>query len=230
MFKISNRQIIDVVKYDINSAILVEKMPALDGSSKYKVNYFVINFNTGEKENITKSAYQLSKFGNYYEQICNKINNYVDCDATQLNNKKILTIFSNGESGVFNNGELEWNGNFSYNDSPLCGLALDGDYFWSFCKKENCVIRYSTENMSVDLRIGGKDNETFYQPCHISSDEKYIYVCCEPNKVRRIDRKSFVVSDYAEFKTNVLKFYKFHNNVIISTNNGCYLINENEQQ
>ena len=49
MIKISNREIIDVVKYGSNKAIFVEKRPLFDEGGRYKVNYFVLNFDTGEK-------------------------------------------------------------------------------------------------------------------------------------------------------------------------------------
>ncbi len=230
MFKISNRQVIDVIKYNDNSAIIVEKRPFIDGSGKYNVSYFVINFETGKKEGITKNAYLLTKFGSAYEQICKKITNFVDCEVQLLSNRNVLAIFTNGEGGLFDtDGELIWNGSFTYNDSPLCGIALDGDYFWSFCKKENCVIRYSTENMNVDLRIGGADSTTFTNPCHISSDDDYIYVSCEPDKVRKIDRTNFVVSDFAKFNAELKRFYKFGKYSIISVQNGCYLISDDDE-
>ena len=66
MIKISNREIIDVVKYGSNKAIFVEKRPLFDEGGRYKVNYFVLNFDTGEKEVITKNAYLMQKFGTHY--------------------------------------------------------------------------------------------------------------------------------------------------------------------
>ena len=46
MIKISNREIIDVLKYSDDKVILVEKKPNVDASG-YGVNYFILNFSTG---------------------------------------------------------------------------------------------------------------------------------------------------------------------------------------
>lgn len=229
MIKLSNKDIIDVVKYSENGAIIVEKMPLYE-EGKYKVNYFVINFETGEKEALTKNVYLLKKFGSSYNDICNKINNFVQCDTQILPNKNILAIYPNGEGGIFdNNGNIIWSGSFSHNDKTVCGIALDGNYFWGYCKEENCVIRYNTENMNVDLRIGSAYAETFVNPCHISADEKYVYVCCAQNKVRVIDKTNFVVSDYAVFNAPLCRFYKFGKYSIMCMENACYLLNDDEK-
>ena len=62
MIKISNKQIIDVVRFSDDKAVLVEKVPKLNSES-YGVNYFLLNFNDGKKEIVTKDAYLLKKFG-----------------------------------------------------------------------------------------------------------------------------------------------------------------------
>lgn len=228
MVKLSNKEIIDVVKYNDNSAIIVEKMPLFE-EDRYKANYFVINFETGEKEVITKNAYLLKKFGSAYNVICKKINNFVQCESQILSNRNVLAVYPNGEAGIFDtNGEIIWSGCFKHNDNAVCGIALDGDYFWGYCQSENCVIRYNCENMNVDLRIGSIDSETFVSPSHISADDKCVYVCSQPDKVRMIDKTNFVVTDLAAFNAPLKRFYKFGKHSIICMENGCYLHNDNE--
>ncbi len=227
MFKISNREIIDVVKYHEDNAIIVEKMPLLDSLNQYKVNYFVINFKTGEKEVITKNAYLLKKFGTNYSKISDTIANFVQCDAAILSNRNVLIIFPNGQTGMFDsNGEIKWNKTLTYNEASVSGMAIDGDYFWGFCKDENCVIRYTCDNLKVDLRIGGKDANTFINPNFISSDDNNIYVCCNSSKVRMIDKSNFTVSDLTGTMSGVERFYKFSNYSILCTTDGAYLIDD----
>lgn len=89
--------------------------------------------------------------------------NFVQCDAGVLYDRRVLAVFPNGEAGIFDRDELEWNGTFEYHDQPVKHLALDGKYFWSVYLNETVLLDILF-NMSVDLRIGGKETDTFLNP------------------------------------------------------------------
>ncbi len=225
---ISTKEIVDVVKYNDSSAIIVEKIP-LANPSQYKVQYSVINFITKSIDVSTKSAYLLKKFGSNFKRISEIIPNFVQCEAAVLYDRRVLAIYPNGESGIFDrDGELEWSGSFEYHEKPVKCLALEGKYFWSVCNQENCVIRYSSQNMKVDLRIGGIDAQTFINPNHICFDEGNLYVCCDNNKVRKIDGSNYTVSDYLNFTNTIKRFYKYGNYSIAVMADGTYVMENNE--
>lgn len=222
MIKISNREIIDVVKYSPTKAIIVEKKP-ISEFGQYRLSYFVLNFENGDKEVITKNAYLMKKFGSSFKKITETIANYAECDSTILPNRNVLLVFPNGQLGMFDTGgELKWNNELKYNEKIVNGLAPDGDYFWSCCKEENCVIRYNAENINVDIRVGSNEAETFIKPSFVSADDRYIYVCCNGAKVRKIDKSNFTVSDVKEY-TDLKKFYKHNEFSIICTTIGAYI-------
>ena len=209
MKQISTKEIVDLFAYNKDSAVLVEKRP-LPGNAQYKVNYSVVNFATGEQEVITKSAYLLRKFGSAFQKISTEIPNFVQCDAAVLYDRRVLVIYPNGEAGIFDReGTLEWNGMFQYHDAPVKHLALEEKYFWSVCPGENAVIRYACQNMKVDLRIGGKDAQTFVNPQHICQYNGDLYVACGGNKIRKIDGMDYTVSDYRTFSQQVKRYHKF---------------------
>lgn len=223
MLKISNKEIIDIVKYTESKVIFVEKKPFGD-LSQYRANYFILNFETGEKEVITKSAYLLRKFGPNYKKITETIANYVQCDTASLPNRNVLVIFPNGQTGLFDaQGSMKWNGTLKYNDKIVAGMANDEEYFWSCCKDENCVIRYTADNIKVDIRIGGKNAVTFIKPDFVSADDEFIYVCCDGCKVRKIDKSNFTVSDVKGSFFGLKKFYKLGKFSIICTSDGAYI-------
>jgi hypothetical protein len=216
-------EIIDIVKYSDSKIIFVEKKPFGD-MAQYKVDYFILNFDSGEKEVITKNAYLLKKFGSNYKKIIEKVANYVQCDAYCMPNKNVIVIFPNGQAGLFDsNGEMIWNSTLTYNDKIVTCAADDEEYFWTCCKDENCVIRYSCDNIKVDIRIGGKDSSTFSNPDSVSSDENYIYVCCDGCKVRKINKSNFAVTDIDGTYDGLKKFYKHDRFSIICTANGAYI-------
>ena len=222
LIKISNREIIDVVKYSPTKAIIVEKK-LLSAPGQYTLSCFVLNFENGDKEVITKNAYLMKKFGSSFEKITEKIANYAECDSTILANRNVLLVFPNGQLGMFDSdGELKWTDELSYNEKTVNGLAPDGEYFWSCCMDENCVIRYNADNINIDIRVGSNEAKTFIRPSFVSADDNYIYVCCNRAKVRKIDRSNFTVSDVKEY-SDLKKFYKHNEFSIICTSNGCYV-------
>ncbi len=221
---ISSKEIVDIIKYSDNSVILVEKKPLPD-PSQYKVQYSVVDFENKSIDVVTKGAYLLKKFGANFKRISQIIPNFVQCDSAVLYDRRVLAIYPNGEAGIFDrDGELEWSGVFEYHNKTVKHLALEGKYFWSVCPVENCVIRYSCQNMKVDLRIGGSEAQTFINPTHVSFDGSDIYVCCDSNKVRRIDGSNYTVSDYLNFTDSVKRFYKFGDNALAVMTNGTYLL------
>ncbi len=227
MNKISNKEIIDVIKFSSDKIIIVEKIPVIEATG-FKANYYIINLKTGEKEAITKNAYLMKKFGaSAYRSICEVIANFVQCDSVILPNRDVFIIFPNGQCGLFDsNGEIKWNKTLTYNESSVNSLAADGDCIWCCCKEENCVIRYFAENAQFDLRIGSKEASTFSSPFFVSSDENSIYVCCEGGRLRSIDRENFTVTDVSTSIPGLKSFYRFGRHSLICTTDGAYITEE----
>lgn len=225
---ITNKDIVDVVKYNDTSAIIVEKIP-LSNPSQYKVQYSVVDFVNKSIDLSTKSAYLLRKFGSNFKRISEIIPNFVQCEASVLYDRRVLAIYPNGEAGIFDrDGEISWSGTFDYHEKPISCMALEGKYFWSICNGENCVIRYACQNMKVDLRIGGIDAPTFVNPTHICYNNGDIYVCCDSNKVRKIDGRNYTVSDYLNFTNTIKRYYKFGDYAIAVMADGAYVMENNE--
>lgn len=223
MIKISDREIIDIINYNDNKMIIVEKRP-LGELNKYKANFYALNFNNGSKEPLTKNAYLLKKFGNQFEKITDTITNYVQCDSIAFPSKNIFVIFPNGQTGLFNEfGEMRWSGVLKYNEHNCSSAAEDGEYFWTCCPDENCVIRYTADSIKLDLRIGSKDAPTFSKPIFASADDKFIYICNEDGRIRKISKSNFAVSDFNGTYPGLKRFYKHGRFSIICTSKGAYI-------
>ncbi len=224
MEKITNKEIIDVVKFSDDKLIFVQRNPLSDPND-FKADYYIINFTTGVREVVTKKAYLLKKFGAASEKICEMIKDFIKCQAMILKDKSVLVVFPNGQIGLFSpEGDLLWNKELSFNGSPVFSLAEDEDAFWCVCKDENSVMRYSTDNFAVDIRIGSKDAQTFSEPDFVSADEKYVYVCCK-NRVRKIDKETLIVSSIDDYFPNLSRFYRFKDVSIICCSDGLYFDN-----
>lgn len=228
MIRISRKDIVDVLRYDDKKAVIVEKNPILN-TNQFKASYSVVDFENKTMEVLTKKAYLFKKFGSSFEQISKVIPNFVQCNAAILYDRRVLVLYPNGEAGIFDrDGELVWSGYFKYHGETVNSLTLDGKYFWCICPAECCAIRYSCQNMQVDLRIGGKDASTFVKPTHISVDNGEIYVCSSTNMVRKIDGNDLTVSDYLSFEEPVKQYYKYGDYAIAVLSSGTYLLQNNQ--
>ncbi|MBR1531153.1 MAG: hypothetical protein IJ643_03715 [Eubacterium sp.] len=222
MIKITNKNIIDVVKYSDTIIIFAESVPMGD-LAEAKSNFFILDFETGEKEVVTTSVYKMKKYGHAFERICQQISEYVNCSAIILENKNVLVMSEDSEAGLFDrDGELVWTKKLRYNDEPVTSLVNDGEYFWSVCKNEDSVIRFNAENFNTDIRIGGKEQDTFSAPYFASADENYVYVCCS-DKVRKISKDDLTVSDVDGIYETPKQFYKLGRFSILCNFDGTYI-------
>ena len=96
MIRISTKEIVDVMKYDENKAVIVEKRPILN-TNQFKARYSVVDFENKTKEVLTKNAYLFKKFGSSYEQISKVIPNFVQCNAAILYDRRVLVLYPNGD-------------------------------------------------------------------------------------------------------------------------------------
>ena len=222
MIKISNKEIADVVKFSDTKVIFAEKVLMGDLAST-KASFFVLDFESGEKEAVTTGVYKLKKFGRSYEKICDKITDFVNCDAIILKDKSVLVMFEGGEAGLFDSdGEMLWNKKLLFNDIPVTSLAYDGEYIWCVCSGEDCVIRYNTDNFNIDIRIGGKEQNTFRSPHFASADDEYIYICCA-DKIRKISKEDLTVSDEEGIYEVPRRYYRLGRFSILCRYDGAYI-------
>ena len=83
--------------------------------------------------------------------------------------------------------------------------------------------------LSHDLRIGGKDAQTFVNPRHICQYNGDLYVACGGNKIRKIDGMDYTVSDYRTFSQQVKRYHKFGQYALVVLESGTYLVDESKE-
>ena len=83
--------------------------------------------------------------------------------------------------------------------------------------------------LSHDLRIGGKDAQTFVNPRHICQYNGDLYVACGGNKIRKIDGMDYTVSDYRTFSQQVKRYHKFGQYALVVLESGTYLVDETKE-
>lgn len=134
-------EICDIVPY--SNGIIFAKKEMLD-DNRCKVTFYGYDIKRAKPIPVTKSVYQLNKFGNAFKAICDNIGDYISCDTAVMRNKDIAVVYPSGETGIFDkDGNSKWSGDLFYHDSPVQGVAADGPLIWCTVPEQNAIINYS---------------------------------------------------------------------------------------
>lgn len=139
MKKIVDFEICDIVPY--SNGIIFAKKEMLD-DNRCKVTFYGYDIKRAKPIPVTKSVYQLNKFGNAFKAICDNIGDYISCDTAVMRNKDIAVVYPSGETGIFDkDGNSKWSGDLFYHDSPVQGVAADGPLIWCTVPEQNAIIK-----------------------------------------------------------------------------------------
>ena len=95
MKKIVDFEICDIVPY--SNGIIFAKKEMLD-DNRCKVTFYGYDIKRAKPIPVTKSVYQLNKFGNAFKAICDNIGDYISCDTAVMRNKDIAVVYPSGET------------------------------------------------------------------------------------------------------------------------------------
>ena len=199
MKKIVDFEICDIVPY--SNGIIFAKKEMLD-DNRCKVTFYGYDIKRAKPIPVTKSVYQLNKFGN-------NIGDYISCDTAVMRNKDIAVVYPSGETGIFDkNGNSKCSGDLFYHDSPVQGVAADGPLIWCTVPEQNAIINYSVTHKKFSLRIGGDSSTAFDNPC----------------KIRTINLKDFSVNDFRLFDEPIYRYLRVCGREIAVLESGVYIL------
>lgn len=223
MLKIVSLDIIDVIPISTGiSFVLRDDMP--DGGTK--VSFYRFNNSTKQIQHINKDDYLNAKFGKNGPEIARGLGDYVSCDTSTLWNGNSFVVYSSGEFGIFDNdANLIKTGILSYHGEPAKDATVENNYIWAVVPNLNLIIKYSTLQDRIILRIGGDTTTTFSCPESLEIYDNYIYVCNSgSNIIKRISLNDYSVTDFKEFNEPVYKYLRVAGNEFVVLSSGVYML------
>lgn len=223
MKKIFDFEVFDIIP--CSNGIIASRKELVDGNS-FKVSFIKFDLETFRLTAVTKDIYQLNKFGENYAIITDAIGDYVSCEAAVFKNKTVAVVFSTGETGVFDKrGRNLWTGDLLYHDCPINSVVANGTYFWSAIPLQNSIISYSIPQKKFSMRIGSENSPTFSEPVSASLYDNELYVCnAGSKKIRTVDLKNYLASDYRQFDESVYKYIRSCGKEFVVLSSGVYLL------
>ena len=175
---------------------------------------------------IKRSVYLKIKFGYEYEDIAKQLGDYVSCDVGVLGDNKIMAVFPNGEYSIFNaDGSLNLSSQLTYHGSPVCDIAVDGQYVWCAVPDENAIIKYSPRDGRILLRVGGGETTAFERPCSLTLIGNSLYISNRSSKkIRTFNIQTNAVRDYRVFTEKVFKYINVNGREFAWLKSGLYVL------
>ncbi len=224
MIKIVSLDILDLIEFPSGVMFVLREQ---QGKENVKVAFYCYDIDTNSIASVTKNAYLLTKFGSSYNQIASQLGDYVSCDTARIRNSQVFVIYSSGEIGFFDDqGNIINTDDLNYNGSPARDAAVDSNNnIWSVVPEQNVLIRYSTQQNRITLRLGADANNTFSCPVSVSEYDGYLYVCnADSKRIKKVNLTDFSVEDYKSFDECIYKYIRVGEHEFVILDSGVYLL------
>ncbi len=198
-------EIINITSFDRGFVFAVKKESS-DGL--HKVKFYGYDAVNDKFSSVKKVVYLKIKFGFEYEEIVEKLGDYVSCDSAIFSDGRVMTIYPGGEYSLFNpDGTVSVSSLLTYRGSGAYDLSPDGDFVWCVIPDENAIIKYSPSDGRIPMRIGGGNSTTFDRPCSVTVSGETLYVCSSGTRaIREYNTKTNKIRDFMTFDEKVYKF------------------------
>ena len=192
--------------------------------NKLTVNFYGYDAVNDAFSHIKRDVFLKVKFGYEFDDIAKQLGDYVSCDVGVLSDNKIMAIFPNGEYHIFNtDGSVNVSSLLTYHGSPVCDIAVDGNYIWCAVPNENAIIKYSPREGRILLRVGGGETTAFERPSALTMIGSNLYICNQASyKVRVLNVQTNSIRDYRVFNEKVYKFIHVNGREFVWLKSGLY--------
>ncbi len=224
MKKIVDDSIIDIVPFTYG---FVYAKKETDENGNARAAFYCFNAQTKKVEAVRRSGYLHTKFGEHFEKISKSVGNFIFCDVVTLPaSGETVALFPESKMYYFDsNGDLIWDEELCYRESPVKGLVADEDCVWFVVPEKKSIVRFSPSTRKIYIRIGGNESSTFENPVGITKVGNMLYVsCADSKKIRKIDLQTYSVKDHRVFAEPVYKFFRILGKEYVLLDSGFYML------
>lgn len=214
----------------IPNGIVAAVLENVDEDGKCTVEYRMVSLDSGNKQRVTNSIYNLSKFGATHKSIELQLENHLDCRACAMKNGETFIVEFGGICKYLDSdGYTKWKGDIVFDGEKPADVAFDGKFLWMCFSKHNTIVRYNPADMRQNLRIGNGATDDFASPCGFFFENGFLYVCTGDNKsVWRIDTDTYESAAMFEFVEPIYQYQHVLNYDIFCLKSGIYAVDHED--
>jgi len=190
-----------------------------------EISYKMISFDTRRITDIAKNIYMINKFGNSYKMMERLCDNYVTAKSIILPGGKVFLLHDDGSAQVVDaDGEPLWTGTLIYHHHLPSDAVLFSDGLWVAYENANVLLKYSLQNMRLELRVGG-NNSPFEGPCDLFAEAGELVVCNKNSgTIKSINLNTYNVLEYEKFDEPLLQYVCVKGYRFVALESGLYVI------
>lgn len=199
-----------------------DKANKSDGKSI--VSYKQHSFDDGSIELVTKSVYQMNKFGLNYEFYAANLSDYLNCKAVALSNMAMLIAYYNGTAEIYDKlCNKKWSGSLKYKGFAPADVVAQGDFLWCSYPESNAVIKYNINSMQQTFRAGGGTQGGIIEPYGLwLQDDRLIITSSASGIIQSLSLDTFYSEELYDVGEPALQYMKIDSNEIVLTRSGIY--------
>ncbi len=192
---------------------------------KVIVSFKMLSFETGRLTDVAKNIYFVTKFGNNYNSIIKKCDNYITAKSLILPNSMVFLLLRNGEAQLIDtDGTPVWKGALTHRGFTASDIVLYKNALWACYSESNALVRYNLSTMREELRIGGS-NSPFNNPKNMFPEGSYVTVNNQGSKkLTQVNLDSYTTTDCEEFEFPIKQYVKADKYRFVLLDSGIYMI------
>lgn len=191
------------------------------------IAYQHINFDTGRTANVSKTIFQLAKFGPHHQKLSEHIAHHLTTLSCELNDGKMFLIERDGAMKIIDgDGELDFLSSFTYKKEAPSDIVYNEGAVWASFKKSNVIIKYDLDLLREEMRIGGGGGEnSFSAPTGLFIKDNILYVCNEGSKkIWALNTKTYDIYESHSFDEPVSSYMQTAGLELVVLQSGLYLL------
>lgn len=188
------------------------------------VSYRQHSFDDGSTELVTKSVYQMNKFGINYEYYSANLPDYLNCKAVPLEGGSMLIAYYDGNAAIYDKSCTQrWSGSLKYKGFAPADVVAEGDFLWCSYPESNAVIKYNLNSMQQTFRAGGSQSGGIIEPYGLWLQDGHLIITSSASgTILSLGLDTFYAEELHDVGEPVLQYMKIDSNEIVLTRTGIY--------
>ena len=225
MKNIYEGQVLDALP--IAGGIVFAYVSEKQSDGKTVVAYRHINFETGRTATVSKSIFQLAKFGPNHSKVEAEAVHHLSTLVAPIDGGKMFMVERDGTVKIVNeNGDVDFVSKFLYKNEAPFSVVAKNDSVWASFKNNNVIVKYDLSLLREELRIGGKGGEnSFFSPTGLFLKDDELFVCNEGSKkIWTVNTKTYAINEVHSFNEPVYTYMQTAGLELVVLSSGVYLL------
>jgi len=195
-----------------------------NGEVKNLIAFNQHNFDTGNTNAITKTAYLNNIFANHSDFLREQIGDYINITVVFTPNLGTIILKPNGIATVFDyNCNFKFKSNLKYKGYAPSDAVVYNESLWCAYPDSNTIIKYNANSLRQEFKISSGVEAELPEPFSLFPlDDGIVVTSQSSGTLQKVMYDDYKIETMYEFDEPVKKYIKVDSNEVILTRSGIY--------